>query len=399
MPNLCRKPECKIANGGEAPPMRKHKCPYRKGRVASHTSPTSPASPVSPASPADFTGSRMPPFSPSPSPLYLTPLTQPSGTPQFNIPTPFMQLTSGSTPSDGYGLDIERIFNEWPLSVSTPYDDQPRPNEDPFQWNETVPEPNVMTGIFNTPDSLDFLTNLAPDTITQSSPVDMLDISELIKMTPVPPDESTPTSDQATSHTPIVADTDTDSNVPSKRAAPDANLPGSDAQKHFKSMTQEEDEGEDEGEDGPSDDGSDDEADSDYIEDHRKRTKLCSTKSKRVKRWATDLGKTCRPFVFLYISRPESILANSGRCTTYMSEPMRTVGGEAFRQELHSKVHAYARSVQLAQGSAFTMNCQVVHQRALEKQLAASEADNKKLREKLLTYQQQACSQGQGQGQ
>ena len=89
----------------------------------------------------------------------------------------------------------------------------------------------------------------------------------------------------------------------------------------------------------------------------------------------------CQPYIFLFIARPETILAANGRAFTYVSPALRAVL-DATLQDLESEVHTmtrdYAQSQRLTAHDIMILNTQHVHHTENEhaKELAAEKAKN-----------------------
>ncbi|KAG1795950.1 uncharacterized protein HD556DRAFT_1441780 [Suillus plorans] len=60
-----------------------------------------------------------------------------------------------------------------------------------------------------------------------------------------------------------------------------------------------------------------------YIADDRKRTKAHSDRCKRIMDTVMDLDAVSRPFIFLYIARPESVLSKRGKSVVHMSPALQ----------------------------------------------------------------------------
>ncbi|KAG6909021.1 hypothetical protein DXG01_002294 [Tephrocybe rancida] len=123
----------------------------------------------------------------------------------------------------------------------------------------------------------------------------------------------------------------------------------------------------DKGADNSDIDTSTDEEDSGYIEDDYIRSKCHSERCGRIKKSLRKLDDRCRPYIFFYVSRPESILLRNGRAHIYMSRAMQDVlqDSKEFGNRLHSSAEAHARRLVSDRAKVIALNKDV--QALLEK--------------------------------
>ncbi|KAG6807991.1 hypothetical protein H0H92_005743 [Tricholoma furcatifolium] len=114
-------------------------------------------------------------------------------------------------------------------------------------------------------------------------------------------------------------------------------------------------------------DESDNDSDLSYIEDDLARSKRHSERCLRIKNSLKKLDARCRPYIFFYAARPESILVRNGRAQIFMSQAMRdAIGDNAddFGRDLHAKAATHAKTFSSSHDAVAALNRQV--QSALE---------------------------------
>ncbi|KAF5384267.1 hypothetical protein D9615_003374 [Tricholomella constricta] len=110
------------------------------------------------------------------------------------------------------------------------------------------------------------------------------------------------------------------------------------------------------------DDGEDnDEPMRGYIEDDAARSKRHSERCKRILNAIRKLEERCRPYIFFYVSRPESILVKNGKALSYISQAMEEAlpDHQTFVRDLHGIAHDHANDRVVNQASAAALNRQV----------------------------------------
>ncbi|KIK31415.1 hypothetical protein CY34DRAFT_291514, partial [Suillus luteus UH-Slu-Lm8-n1] len=113
-----------------------------------------------------------------------------------------------------------------------------------------------------------------------------------------------------------------------------------------------------------------------YIANDRNRTKAHSERASRLVRVVEDLDKASRPFIFLYIARPESILSKNGKSVIHISPALQAAfdakGDHRPIMDIHETAVAYVRKQILSNKDIIAINSEV-HQAQAEKHQVMNE--------------------------
>ncbi|KAG2092675.1 uncharacterized protein F5147DRAFT_821766 [Suillus discolor] len=116
-----------------------------------------------------------------------------------------------------------------------------------------------------------------------------------------------------------------------------------------------------------------------YIANDRNRTKAHSERASRLVRVVKDLDKVSRPFIFLYIARPESILSKNGKSVIHISPALQAAfdakGDHRPIMDIHETAMAYVRKQVLSSKDIIAINAEV-HQAQAEKHQVMNELQN-----------------------
>lgn len=98
-----------------------------------------------------------------------------------------------------------------------------------------------------------------------------------------------------------------------------------------------------------------------YIEDDARQSKHHSERVQRIRKSIMKLDNKCRPYILLYVARPESILMRNGKAQMYMSQTMKDALGmdNQFATELHATAHSHAQNQVASQERVVALNSQV----------------------------------------
>lgn len=100
-----------------------------------------------------------------------------------------------------------------------------------------------------------------------------------------------------------------------------------------------------------------------FAVDAKRRTDAHSDRIKVLLDYAYKLDLTTRPYIFLYVSRPETVLHPKGASKSYISGNLRKVlddlGRDDFVNDLHAMICTFAREQQITQEQMRQINVEV----------------------------------------
>ncbi|KAF9235540.1 hypothetical protein BU15DRAFT_64726 [Melanogaster broomeanus] len=138
-----------------------------------------------------------------------------------------------------------------------------------------------------------------------------------------------------------------------------------------------------------------------YVMNDNLRSKRHSERLKRIMASIKQLEAATKPYILIYVARPESVLARNGKAKCYASPAMLGVLGKksTFIEHLHQKVKKYTQQQVMSEKDIVALNIQVSRahdaKRSVEQQLEGERQENDNLRaqlSQLLTMQgSQVC--------